>query len=259
MTPKLLESPVSINHKVQFYGRNDASLIHNVAQHLCDGIDTGDAGLAVVRKDHRDDLIEAMSRLGYRPGDIECAEMLFVRDADETLSEILTAGHPNEAKFDSIVGSVARDMLARSPHRRVRIYGEMVGILWSAGRYAAALRLEQLWNRLIKEPGYNLFCGYDIDVLDESFRRDMVGGPLCAHASVVTADHSGSLEAAVFRATAEMLGVGGGAIRREVLKDRRPELASMPQAEATILWLWEHHPDKAGAIISQTRRYLGLR
>ena len=43
------------------------------------------------------------------------------------------------------------------------MYGEMVGILWSQGHAVAAMRLEELWNELLRELPFSLLCGYLID------------------------------------------------------------------------------------------------
>ena len=49
---------------------------------------------------------------------------------------------------------------AGSRKRLVRIYGEMVDVLWSSGREDAALSLETLWHQLIARRKCALLCGY---------------------------------------------------------------------------------------------------
>ena len=56
-------------------------------------------------------------------------------------------------------------MSARRRRKRlVRIYGEMVDVLWSRGREDAALSLEILWNQLIAGRKCSLLCGYSSGV-----------------------------------------------------------------------------------------------
>jgi hypothetical protein len=43
---------------------------------------------------------------------------------------------------------------------RLRIYGEMVAVLWARGHYHAAIWLEKLWNKLATQHDFNLLCGY---------------------------------------------------------------------------------------------------
>ena len=42
----------------------------------------------------------------------------------------------------------------------MRIYGEMVDVLWRSGRKDAALSLETLWHQLIARRKWSLLCGY---------------------------------------------------------------------------------------------------
>jgi hypothetical protein len=46
-------------------------------------------------------------------------------------------------------------------HRHMRVFGEMVALLWTAGNQAAAIRLEELWNDLARSAApFSLFCAY---------------------------------------------------------------------------------------------------
>ena len=49
---------------------------------------------------------------------------------------------------------------------RVRIFGEMVALLWDEGNVAAALILEEWWNDLAAEQEFTLLCAYPHSVLD---------------------------------------------------------------------------------------------
>ena len=42
----------------------------------------------------------------------------------------------------------------------MRIYGEMVDVLWQNGREDAALSLERMWHQLIAGRKCSLLCGY---------------------------------------------------------------------------------------------------
>jgi hypothetical protein len=88
-------------------------------------------------------------------------------DADTTLSSLLVNGQPDRDRFRSVIGSLLADVCSRNP-AGVAVYGEMVGILWSRGQAAAALRLEGLWNELLQELPFSLLCGYLVDVNADS-------------------------------------------------------------------------------------------
>ena len=94
-------------------------------------------------------------------------------DADTTLSSLLVDGEPDRDRFRSVVGTLLSDLCSRHAGG-VSVYGEMVGLLWSQGRVAAALRLEELWNELQRELPFSLLCGYRIEGSPDSADLDLI-------------------------------------------------------------------------------------
>jgi hypothetical protein len=94
-------------------------------------------------------------------------------DADTTLASLLLDGEPDRDSFRSVIGTLLSDVCARNPGG-VSVYGEMVGLLWSQGQVAAALRLEELWDELQCELPFSLLCGYLIDGSPDSTDLDPI-------------------------------------------------------------------------------------
>ena len=67
-------------------------------------------------------------------------------------------GWPDETRFHETVDRII--VRARGPGRPVRAFGEMVALLWARGEQAATVRLEYLWNKLLKQERFPLFCAY---------------------------------------------------------------------------------------------------
>src|SRR5207248_2926176 len=103
--------------------------------------------------------------------------------AQETLDGFMVDGVPDEALFEEAVG----DMIARARGRgrKLRAFGEMVGVLWSEGNKDGALKLEHLWTRLQAVERFPLFCGYARSQLrSESIESDIQ--TICsAHSRIV--------------------------------------------------------------------------
>jgi hypothetical protein len=79
--------------------------------------------------------------------------------AQETLARFMGAdGLPDEGRFNAM----ARKLLDRAsaPERKVRFFGEMVGVLWAQGNIAGAIQLENVWDKFIHAHGVPLFCAY---------------------------------------------------------------------------------------------------
>src|SRR4029078_5440940 len=76
----------------------------------------------------------------------------------------------------------------------VRIYGEMVDILWRAGRRPAALRLQEPWSELDEVHRLSLLCGSPSD----GFHRDHGLSTVCAlHSRVMPPEASAALHGEV--------------------------------------------------------------
>ncbi|HET7731135.1 MAG TPA: PAS domain S-box protein [Usitatibacter sp.] len=152
-------APAGRDHFVQFYESDDV-LVEEVAGYLRHGVQSGSTALAIVTKEHRDRVLARWSREGF---DFDAAAergQLVMMDAGETLSHIMVDGMPDPARFDVIVGTVLRQAIER--HGDVMAFGEMVAVLWSEGRQAAALQVEELWNRLAAVHRFSLYCAYPL-------------------------------------------------------------------------------------------------
>jgi hypothetical protein len=73
-------------------------------------------------------------------------------------------GMPDPARFRAAIGQLV--FQAVHTGRDVRIYGEMVAVLWDEGNVAAAIALEDLWNDLATSYRFSLFCSYPVHAFD---------------------------------------------------------------------------------------------
>jgi hypothetical protein len=129
----------------------------------------------------------------------------------------------------------------------------MVGILWKARRYAAAIRLEQLWNRLLESSSFSLFCAYAIDVFGKDFNADL-DSVLCTHTHVIPAQTDAKLETALRRAMDDIFGPKAETLR-VTIKPSHPSWAVLPNAESMLLWLRKNLPDDADRIVERTQHH----
>ena len=78
-------------------------------------------------------------------------------DAADTLSRIMVDDLPDQDLFMKEIGDMIK-LIAQGT--RIRIYGEMVSVLWARGQYNAAIQLEKLWNKLATQYDFALLCAY---------------------------------------------------------------------------------------------------
>lgn len=145
-------------HFVRFYDES-AHLLPEVADFLDGALRAGGVGIVIATADHIAGLRQHLTGLGSLGGQPSWfSGQLITLDAETTLAQFMVDGWPDERRFDETVGNVIRK--ACSTGKAVNAFGELVTLLCKQGLYDAAVRLEQLWNRLRDSCFFSLFCAY---------------------------------------------------------------------------------------------------
>ncbi len=142
-------------HGVMFYSRED-ELYDAVAAFLRPGLVAGEPVLIIATEEHQS-AIER--RLRHSSLDLDRAlarGALRFLDAGATLKKFMVGTALDEDRFRALVGGLMGDP-SDGP---LRIYGEMVDILWQQGNQKAALHLEALWSELQEVHAFALLCAY---------------------------------------------------------------------------------------------------
>jgi hypothetical protein len=242
-------------HLVLLYGCDRSPLVEGAGSYLAEGLARGEAAVVIATKDHREAFVARLETLHADPRTALANGRLVMLDAHETLDRFMVGGQPEWTSFEQTIGSVLGPLRAGSP-AGVRAYGEMVGVLWEARCYTAAIRLEEFWNALLAGTGVNLFCAYPIDVCGDAFTTAEVESVMCTHTHLLPSGPS--LENALERAMADMLGPASAGLRALAEGGVRPAWAAMPRAESMILWLRDNLPAHTDAILARARTYAQL-
>ena len=147
------------HHAVQFYG-TDQSLFTTVAGFLAEGFVAGQPAIVVATRAHSAAIVDHLcSRLidcdrAIRNGD------LVLLDAEATLDLFMIGDWPDPELFERNVGRLIDQAINGRRRTVLRVYGEMVDVLWKQGRSEAAIKLEILWNMLALKYNFALLCGY---------------------------------------------------------------------------------------------------
>jgi PAS domain S-box-containing protein len=253
----VLEHPVRSDHAhthvVQFYEADQPQLIANVSRYLLEGLDQGELLLVIATELHRDQFKRELTRLGQ---DVDLAILdgraVFL-DAHDTLMQFLVNGEPDAARFQAVIGSAIREVGPRSAGGRLRAYGEMVGLLWSAGQVSAAIRLEEFWNRLLTGTGIKLFCAYPIDIFNNDMSSGAVEAVLNAHTHLLSTGNNGDLENALSHAVTDILGTTASSM--DLYSAKAASSAVIPRGEAAIISLRSGDPAGARDVLSRARQY----
>ena len=164
------------DHSVHFY-ESDSHIVETVSHFAASGLDEGGAVVVIATKAHRDAIGEQLTARGI---DLSAAleqGKLVALDAAELASELVVGGALDPGRFFACIESILARAAAGG--RRLRVYGEMVAVLWAEGHGDATILSEALWNQVVESRSLDLLCGYPL----ERFHREAHAGPfsrICA-------------------------------------------------------------------------------
>lgn len=148
-------------HSVHVYD-HDPDLISRLAAIVSTGLRIGDAVLVVATKEHRDQLVDEVEKMGIDVGAAVRDGRYITLDAHETLSLFMRNGSPDAALFSASLGTLIADARARAKEKNhgLTVFGEMVAVLWNNGQKVAAFALEDIWNAALSDNTFHLHCAY---------------------------------------------------------------------------------------------------
>jgi len=187
-------------HLAEFYGTDYAAGARNVSSYLADGLKQGEAVLVLATPECKAAISRQLYYFGFNPKSGDFNKRVVFRDAARMLSKILVKGDPDWQLFKFILEDEVQRLRSTTQCPDFRVYGEMVGILWTAQQFAAAIRLEEHWNRLLRSHKFKLFCGYPIDMLHGDFSHSYVASVLSAHTHLLPIGEKGALKEALAEA-----------------------------------------------------------
>jgi len=171
-------------HGVRFY-ENEKSLAQMVAEFLADGLNEGDPALVVATPVQRAAISRALVVRGVDVVSLQRCDDLVLLDAEETLSSFLKDGALDAKVFEDRMSALIERACQGRTNCIIRVYGQMVDVLWQQGKRDLAIDLEILWNQLARTKRFSLLCGYAMG----SFYKDAhVDDVRRQHTHVVSAD-----------------------------------------------------------------------
>jgi len=172
----------AFHHELELYS-DDAAFIKNLSQFIHNALAIGRAAIVVATQEHRAALIRELASLGYDTRRAYADGQYISLDAKETLSRIVAYQMPDPARFTEVIGDII-DEVDDSTFPGVTIFGEMVAQLWADGDWAAAIRLEELWNGLAAKKSFSLRCAYPIRGFENSERSRLITQVCAQHSDV---------------------------------------------------------------------------
>jgi MEDS: MEthanogen/methylotroph, DcmR Sensory domain len=145
------------DHVVLFY-QDQEDLAERVSMYLLEAVLDDAVAIVVATPDHHRSFAERLADAGVDVAAARARGSYLAIDADETIRGFMVAGGPDPAGFWRVISPLLRP--AATAGRPIRVFGEMVSLLWDAGLVDAAIEVEVMWNELAGQHPFSLLCAY---------------------------------------------------------------------------------------------------
>jgi hypothetical protein len=148
-------------HLLKLYD-SDRDLVAELRRFVLGGLEDG-VVVVIATAEHRALLESDLHFSGVDVSVIQASGQYIYLDAREALRRLLVEPGIDHRGIDhkefSELTSVIKKAVSRSPHG-VRVFGEVVSLLWDSGDVLRAIELESLWNAFGREVDFSLLCAY---------------------------------------------------------------------------------------------------
>jgi hypothetical protein len=252
VTSDLLQRPGPCDHLIQAY-TDDRFLAEVVTEYLAAGFRHGEGAVVITTPAHGALFMEHLVARGIDSAAAVDAGTLLVLDAAATLRQFMVDGAPDQTLFFGVVAP-ALDRVRATGCGGIRLYGEMVDLLWS-DNLPGTVQLEELWNQVLVDTRLSLLCAYRMDPLDARVRGVLRQVTRCHSHLVPIADY-GRFADAVNHAYAEVFGADGDVTAlREQMVTRADLHTAMPAAHAAMFALDQLPPVLSNELRKRTQAF----
>lgn len=171
-------------HVVLFY-RDEQELTERVSEYLLPAVQDGGAAIMVAPPDHRRSFDRHLAGAGVDVAAARARGCYLAPDARETMRGFMVAGWPDPGGFWQAISPLLRR--AAKAGQPVRVFGEMVSLLWDAGLIDAAIEVEAMWNELAGQYPFSLLCAYPAQPASCAHHHDALTEVCSVHTQVIGA------------------------------------------------------------------------
>jgi MEDS: MEthanogen/methylotroph, DcmR Sensory domain len=167
----ILTHPDPHGHFVYPY-TNETQFSEAVCLFIGSGLRKGGSALLVMTDFHCTAVCRKLQEDGLDVAELQARGRLVCKTAESLLGTFMFDGIIDDHRFKTTVGHLIETARANSSNGEVRVFGEMVDLIWIPNPKATQ-RLEELWNQVIKLHSVPLLCAYSLggsrpEVLPES-------------------------------------------------------------------------------------------
>lgn len=170
------------DHVVVFY-RDEQELVGQVSEYLLPAAQERGVAIVVATPGHHRAFEERLAGTGADVAAARQRGSYLTLDAGETIRGFMVADRPDPAGFWLAISPQLRQAAAAG--KPVRVFGEMVSLLWDAGLVSAAIEVEAMWNELGGQYPFSLLCAYPAQQVSCAHHLDALTEVCRAHTHVI--------------------------------------------------------------------------
>lgn len=217
-------------HSCQLH-HDENALARNVLRYVKGGLDQGSSVTVVAGEARR----QAINRF-LAESEVLSKHLLTLIDSRSLLARFMRDDKPDRHLFRDALCPIL-DAAAARGNGTARIYGEMVNDLWWDGNAAGAIRLEELWNELLQEYEFSLFCGYVLDAFNPDSYSSHLEDVCLAHTHIAPTPDEDEVRMAIDDACQHVLGIHLSSLLRHSQSADDKWHVRLPLSRRAILWL----------------------
>jgi hypothetical protein len=138
----ILSNPQPCGHIVFPY-TDESQVAEAVCLFASAGLRKGEAVVLVMTQAHCEPILERLEREGFDVRALSASGQLMCEEAERLLSSFMFDGIIDEQLISTKIGGMIKRAKAAGGERAVRVFGEMVSLIWQSNQHATE-RLEQL-------------------------------------------------------------------------------------------------------------------
>jgi hypothetical protein len=170
----ILTHPDPHGHFVYPY-TNESQFSEAVCLFVSSGLRKGGSALLVMTESHGEPIRTQLQDDGIDVAELEARGRFVCVTAESLLGTFMFDGIIDDDLCKVTIGKLIEKARASSINGEVRVFGEMVDLIWVPNPKATQ-RLEELWNQVIKVHSVPLLCAYSLggdrpDSLPDALRQ----------------------------------------------------------------------------------------
>ncbi len=225
----ILTNPIAESHIVQVC-QNETFRENIVTNYIKDGLLNDEAVIVVAGPTLRKAVISKLDAQNFDVQNLKNQGQIKFLDAEFLLSSFLIDGVLEEQSFQQSIEVPIQ--AARVEYGKVRIFGEMVDVLWKKAQYDAAIQLENLWSNLSQKQEFLFLCTYSLDSIDSSTYDESLERICSYHTHLIPVENYGLIETGVGEAVLDVFGDAWNRVIGKLAESRKisTQLSASPTA-----------------------------